>query len=228
MRCKTTSIFYLASVSLVLVLLIGFSLPSRAEATDQTLAWLNSPAKVPSRITASPDDNVRVTLKGNLHAMATAKYDQGRVSDSLPMEHIILLLQRSPEQETMLTAVIDGLHNRRSPLYHHWLKSKQFGEHFGPSASDVAVVTAWLQSHGFKIDQVTAGKTAILFSGTAGQVRSAFHTEIHNLNVNGEAHIANMSEPQIPAALAPVVKGFRSLNNFFPKPMLSHRRAGRS
>jgi subtilase family serine protease len=36
------------------------------------------------------------------------------------------------------------------------------------------------------------------FSGTAGQVREAFHTEIHNLNVKGVKHIANMSDPQIP------------------------------
>ena len=59
---------------------------------------------------------------------------------------------------------------------------------------------------------------SIVFSGTAGQVRNAFHTEIHNLNVNGEKHIANMSNPQIPAALAPAVVGVVSLNDFKPRP----------
>jgi subtilase family serine protease len=221
MRCITKVLSPVLGTLIVLALLAGFPLRSRAAGSDQTLAWLDSPASVPSRVTESPDDNVLTTLKGNLHSLAKARYDQGRVSDNLPMEHIIMLLQRSPEQETMLTAVIDGMHNRRSPLYHHWLSAKQFGQHFGPSDSDIAVVLTWLQGHGFKIDQVTAGKTAILFSGTAGEVRNAFHTEIHNLNVNGTAHISNMSEPRIPAALAPVVKGFRSLNNFFPKPMLS-------
>ena len=49
------------------------------------------------------------------------------------------------------------------------------------------------------------------FSGTAGQVREAFHTEIHNLDVSGERHIANMSDPQIPAALAPAIVGIVSL-----------------
>ena len=61
------------------------------------------------------------------------------------------------------------------------------------------------------------------FSGSAGQVREAFHTPIHNLDVNGEAHIANMSDPQIPAALAPVVTGIASLNDFKPSPMYRTR-----
>jgi subtilase family serine protease len=38
------------------------------------------------------------------------------------------------------------------------------------------------------------------FSGTAGQVTQAFHTEIHKLDVAGAMHIANMSDPEIPAA----------------------------
>jgi hypothetical protein len=59
----------------------------------------------------------------------------------------------------------------------------------------------------------------IRFSGTAALVENAFHTEIHNLEVKGEVHIGNMSDPQIPAALAPAVVGVKALHNFFPKPM---------
>ena len=62
------------------------------------------------------------------------------------------------------------------------------------------------------------------FSGTAGHVRQAFHTEIHHLEVNGTKHIANMSDPQIPAAVAAAVAGVVSLNDFRPHPMY-HRRA---
>src|SRR5258706_4630780 len=59
----------------------------------------------------------------------------------------------------------------------------------------------------------------IEFSGTAGQVRSAFHTEIHHFVMNGEEHTANVADPQIPAALAPVVAGVVSLHDF---PKRSH------
>ena len=38
--------------------------------------------------------------------------------------------------------------------------------------------------------------------------------------VKGEAHWANASNPEIPAALAPVVAGVHSLHNFYKKPQL--------
>jgi subtilase family serine protease len=79
-------------------------------------------------------------------------------------------------------------------------------------------VTGWLEGHGFQVNSVATSGMVIDFSGTADQVKSAFQTEIHNLNVKGTAHIANMHDPQIPAALAGVVAGVTSLNNFHPKP----------
>ncbi|MGA3210287.1 MAG: Ig-like domain repeat protein, partial [Terriglobales bacterium] len=123
-------------------------------------------------------------------------------------------------QELALTTRIDQMHNRRSPLFHQWLSAPQVGSCYGVAEQDLATVSAWLQRSGFKIDSVPAGKMLIIFSGTAGLVRQVFHTEIHNLDVHGEKHIANMTAPQIPAALAPVVAGFRSLHNFFPKPLV--------
>src|ERR1017187_3006622 len=59
---------------------------------------------------------------------------------------------------------------------------------------------------------------SIRFSGSAAQVQNAFHTEIHNLTVKGEAHIGNMSDPQIPASISTGVVGVKALHNFFPKP----------
>jgi subtilase family serine protease len=60
-------------------------------------------------------------------------------------------------------------------------------------------------------------------SGTAGQVREAFHTEIHHLEVKGVKHIANMSDPQIPAALAPAIVGVVSLHDFKPHTLYKPR-----
>ena len=61
---------------------------------------------------------------------------------------------------------------------------------------------------------VSKGRTIIEFSGNAGQVRSAFHTDIHKFVVNGEEHIANTTDPSIPEALSPVVAGVVALHNF--------------
>ncbi len=64
---------------------------------------------------------------------------------------------------------------------------------------------------------------SIDFSGTAGQVSAALHTEIHRLSVNGKDHIANIRDPQIPEALAPAVSGIVSLNDFRPRSMRKPR-----
>jgi len=172
------------------------------------------------RVTENVNDGVRTLLKGGVHWLARAEFDRGSVDDSLPMEHIILMLQRSPEQELALMTHIDQMHNSRSPQFHQWLSAEQFGACYGIAEADISAVTTWLEAHGFRVDTVPAGRTSIIFSGTAGQVRDAFHTEIHKLNVNGRQHIANMSSPDVPAGLAPVIAGFRSLHDFFPKPMV--------
>ena len=90
------------------------------------------------------------------------------------------------------------------------------GAEYGPAQADIATITSWLTGHGFTVKQVTKDRMSIRFNGTAAQVESTFHTEIHNLSVNGKAHIANMSDPQIPAALAPVVVGVKSAAELLP------------
>jgi len=68
------------------------------------------------------------------------------------------------------------------------------------------------------VNSVNKAHTIVEFSGSIGQLQTTFHTQIHNFLVNGQMHMANIADPQIPAALAPVVAGISSLNNFFPKP----------
>jgi hypothetical protein len=137
----------------------------------------------------------------------------------MPADRMLLLLKRSPENESALRSTIEALHDRNSPSFHKWLSPAQFGAQFGAADSDIATVTAWLQSHGFKVQGAAAGRTAIEFSGTAGQIQEAFHTSIHSYQVQSEMHHANSTDPQIPAALAPVVAGISTLNDFRPRSM---------
>ena len=134
------------------------------------------------------------------------------------MQRMILVLGRSVEQESALHALLDQQQTKGSHNYHQWLTPDELGRQFGPADSDVAAVEAWLESHGFQVTSVAKGRTAIEFSGTAGQVQDAFHTEIHSYQLNEEQHWANASDPSIPSALAPVVKGVLSLHNFARHP----------
>jgi hypothetical protein len=169
-------------------------------------------------ITQAVDDTKLTVLRGNTYPMAKKQFDRGAAPASMPVHRMLLVLQRSPLQEHSLVTLLDSQQDKSSANYHKWLTPDQFGQQFGPSDSDVQTVTAWLQSHGFQITQVSKGRNIIEFDGTAGQVQQAFHTSIHSYLVNGEQHWANASDPQIPAALAPVIAGPVSLHNFFPKP----------
>ena len=158
-------------------------------------------------------------LKGNTHPLARPEFDRGAAPDSLPMQRMLLVLKRGPDQEAALDALMEQQQDASSPNFHKWLTPAQFGQQFGPSDQDIQTITMWLQSHGFQIAKVSNGRTVIEFTGTAGQVQEAFHTAIHKYNVNGEEHWANSSDPQIPAALTPVVAGVNTLHNFPRQPM---------
>jgi subtilase family serine protease len=183
-----------------------------------------APSAGPQRlITQNVDERVLVTLAGNTRREVTAGNDRGAVSDSLPLDHIYLQLSRSPAQEQAAAKLIADLHDRSSSRYHQWLSADEVAARFGPSSDDVATLTNWLGSHGFTVYNVYAANGIIDFAGSAGAVREAFHTEIHQLSVNGRKHIANIGDPRIPAALAPAVRGIVSLNDFRPRPAMRPR-----
>jgi biotin operon repressor len=191
-----------------LITLVLFSGLSGAQTTPRTL------------ITKPVDENQLTVLKGNTHPLARAEFDRGAAPADLPMNRMLLVLKRSDEQESALRSLIDNQQDKASPNYHKWLSPEQFGKQFGPSDQDIAQVTSWLQSHGFQIAQVSKGRTVIEFSGTAAQVQEALRTSIHKYAVNGEEHWANSTDPQIPAALTPVVAGVLTLHNFLKKPQI--------
>jgi subtilase family serine protease len=170
-------------------------------------------------ITQKIDESNRVRLAGNTRPEANAGNDRGAVAGAFPMEHMLLQLKRPPEQEQALQEFIDEQQTKGSPSFHQWITAEEFGERFGLAKQDLDAITSWLLSHGFKVNTIYANGMVIDFSGTAGQVREAFQTEIHHVEVKGEKHIANMSDPWIPAALAAAVSGVVSLHDFRPHPM---------
>jgi trimeric autotransporter adhesin len=167
-----------------------------------------------NRITAPIDESSRVTLRGTVHPLANAANDRGPAADDMQLQRVQLLLRRSPAQEASLEQLITSMHTPGSTDYHKWLTPQQFGERFGPSDQDIATIESWLGSHGLQVKGVDPSKQVLEFSGSVAQMREAFHTQIHKYDVHGETHYANANDPQIVSALAPVIAGFVSLNNF--------------
>ena len=211
MRPSPSSLLRLG-VSLWFVSIVFLSVDAQAQRDS-----IPTPAP---RVTQAVDDAKLTTLRGNIHPLALARFDRGAAPANMPLERMLLVLKRSPEQAGALIALLDQQQDKSSPNYHKWLKPEEFGARFGPADSDIEAVTAWLQTHGFQIGKVSKGRTVIEFSGTAAMLQETFHTEIHRYVVNGDPHWANATDPQIPSALAPVVAGVWTLHDFFKKPTL--------
>ncbi|HEY8669367.1 MAG TPA: S53 family peptidase, partial [Terriglobales bacterium] len=171
-------------------------------------------------ITQPVDESQLSTLRGNTHPLAQPQFDIGAAPPDLPMQRMLLVLKRAPQQDFALHKLLDGQQDKASPSYHKWLTPDQFGTQFGASEQDMQLITGWLQANGFQVNRVSHGRTVIEFSGVEAQVEQAFHTQIHQYLVNGEQHWANASDPQIPAALVPAVAGVLSLHNFPRKSMV--------
>lgn len=184
-----------------------------------TLQGATSTPEPRDLITRPIEANRLVTLSGNTRGEATSQSDRGQVADAFVMEHMLLHLHRSAEREQALKNFIDQQHDSKSANFHKWLTAAEFGRQYGPSPRDIEKVSGWLRSNGFTVHSVSLSGLTIDFSGTAAQVATSFHTEIHKLAVNGKEHIANMSDPKIPEALSPAIAGLVSLHDFFPRAM---------
>jgi len=199
---------------LTFALTLGFAFPGVAAQTDSHRG---------GAMHRDIDETKLAVTEGNTRPEANLENNRGSVPGDFPMEHMLLQLRRPPELESALEGYIEQLQDPASPNFHHWLSAQQFGETYGLAQQDLHIVTSWLESHGFRVNVVYPAGMVIDFSGTARQVREAFHTEIHFLHSKGKKHFANMSDPQVPAALAPFVVGIVSLHDFMPHPMYKPR-----
>ena len=171
-------------------------------------------AQAPPRIVEPVTESAFARLRGTTHRLATPATRIGRAPADLPMERILLKLKRSPVQQKDLDQLLADLQNPASGSFHNWLTPEQFGQRFGPAQQDLDAITAWLQSHGFQINEIAKGRNTIEFSGTALQVETAFRTEIHRYRLDREEHTANSTDIAMPSALEPVVSGVVSLHSF--------------
>ena len=171
------------------------------------------------RIATTIDDEQRVVLRGNLHPLARAENQVGAAPPDYRMEGMVIAFKLDATQQSGLDALVAAQNDPQSPYYHQWLTPKSYAQRFGISQNDLAQVTDWLQTHGMSVDEVTPGGRSVIFSATAGQVASAFHTQINTYRVQGELHHANATDPEIPQALAAVVAGVVSLHDFRSQPM---------
>lgn len=161
----------------------------------------------------------RFTLRGSTLPAVRLGTDEGGADPSTHADRLLLVLQRSSDQESALRVFLDSVQDPRSPNFRKFLTPEQFGSRFGISDIDLGKITGWLRGRGFQVAGTNKGRTAVEFSGTIGQLQDAFQVSIRRFSAHGLEHLANATDPSIPAALAPVIAGIANLNDIKPRPM---------
>jgi hypothetical protein len=175
-------------------------------------------AAVQNRIAGTVSNASRVPVTGNISGHAKRSVDLGMAPGDRKLDALSLRFNMTPAQQADLSQLLAAQLNPGSPSYHQWLTSEQFGARFGLGSADIAKVSAWLTSQGFAITAVAKSSTFINFNGTVAQAEQAFGTQIHTVSLNGEQHIANLTEPTLPAAISGVVLAVSGLDDFKLKP----------
>ncbi|HXC96002.1 MAG TPA: protease pro-enzyme activation domain-containing protein [Edaphobacter sp.] len=175
-------------------------------------------ATVQNRIAGSVSGSSRVALPGTISGHARRSVDLGPAPGDRKLESMSLRFSMTAAQEADLNQLLAAQLDPSSPSYHQWLTPEQFGARFGLSSSDLTKVSSWLTSQGFTVTSVARSSTFITFNGTVAQAQVAFGTQIHNLSLNGEQHISNVTDPTFPAAIAGVVNTVIGLDDFKLKP----------
>lgn len=214
---KNKQVFLYACITAAIAALPSIVLAQNVSADNAALADIQT-AETP-RVSQTIDNKILSTIENSHLTLISAVKPTAAVDDSTPMNHMQLVLKRSALRQTALDALITAQHDAHSSKFHHWLTPEQYGQTFGVADSDIAAVTSWLVSQGFTVHGVYPNKMQIDFSGTAGQVKQAFHTQENRYTINQASHIANASDISLPAALKDVVTGVAGLNDLHPQAM---------
>jgi subtilase family serine protease len=134
------------------------------------------------------------------------------------LQHLTLVLKRSPQQQQVFEQFLEQLQDPSSRNYHRFLTPIQIGKRFGASQHDIDAVSEWLRGQGLRVDAGANSRMMIDFSGSASLVGAAFGTEMRYYEVKGEKRIATADDPQIPAALAGVIRSVSGLYTIRNRP----------
>ncbi len=177
-------------------------------------------AQTANQVTQEVDVTRVRALPNHLPRWANAANDAGALPPERMLDHMTLVLSRSPEQQQAFESFLAEQQNPASLEFHHWLTPAEVGSRFGLSDSDIASLTAWLQSQGLHINWISPSRIFIGFGGTAADLGRALHTQLHSYTVNGAQRVSVSSDPMIPEALAPAVKAIRGLYTINEQPLL--------
>jgi kumamolisin len=157
------------------------------------------------------------TLEGN-HPDEAAEIAESAAAPNRPLAmRLTMAIRNRAELDRMLADQQDPA----SPEYHHWLTPDEFTNRFGPTDADIAKVTRWLTRKGFAVQSADARTRVVNFTGTVAAAEAAFGVKI--AATSDASMFANITDPVVPADVAPLVESIRGLDNLLHSAPAIHR-----
>jgi len=162
-------------------------------------------------VSGAIDPSSRIVLRDQRAPWARAQNSVGSVPGDTMLEHLTLVLKRSPERQKAFEQFLQSQQDPSSANYHRWLTPIQIGKRFGASEHDIHAISEWLRGEGLRVDSVANSRMMIDFSGTASLAGAAFATEMRYYLVSGEQRMATADDLKIPSALAGIIQSVSGL-----------------
>lgn len=164
-------------------------------------------------------------------------------SDSNISENLVLGVTVDPTKQAALSQYLQELYDPTSPNYHNYLTPDQYAQNYGRTPVEMAALTNWLSSNGFTNISPSSNNSIIDFTGTLGQLETAFNVTFDKYSVsitnNGSTisntivskggttlststsnitcYAANGSE-SVPSSIAYLTSGFASIGSSCANP----------
>ena len=129
-----------------------------------------------------------------------------------------------PQHTSAERAALKAIYRPGSASYHHFLTPAQWEARYAPTNAQVAQVSRYLSSYGFRRLSVSGDRLLISANGTVGAAQAAFHTRIGRYRMpNGSTFRANIGPPELPLVVGGIVQAVVGLSDWrltTPKPVL--------
>lgn len=98
-----------------------------------------------------------------------------------PDQNMRALMTFPLRYQAELVARVASMYDPASPQFRQYLSVAEFMARYAPAQADVAAVSDWLISKGFKVDLTASNRLLVYYTGTVGQWNAAFGTTLHHM-----------------------------------------------
>jgi hypothetical protein len=149
--------------------------------------------------------------RANAEPLRADLRDLGRAQ---PATSVSLAVSLAYQHASELDQLVRLQSDRRSPLYHRFLTTRQFDAYFAPSPETYERTTRLLERAGFRITHVYSNRTIVDAIAPVSTTERYFGTEIHSVVQSGVGiRYANVRPAVLPPELRGVVTTVAGLSN---------------